>query len=49
MKGREFYEGVRAAVIDKDRTPRWSPATLDEVSESDIDAYFAEGGPQLGL
>lgn len=36
-----FREGVRAAVIDKDRSPKWRPPTLAEVSESDIDAYFA--------
>ncbi len=40
----EFYEGVRAAVVDKDRKPVWKPATLDEVSNADIDAYFASLG-----
>jgi enoyl-CoA hydratase len=38
--GRDFYEGVRAAVIDKDRNPRWSPARLDEISDRDVDAYL---------
>ncbi len=40
----EFYEGVRAAVIDKDRAPVWRPATLEEVGTADIDVYFASLG-----
>jgi enoyl-CoA hydratase len=38
--GHDFYEGVRAAVIDKDRNPRWSPDKLDQVSVADIEAYL---------
>ena len=37
----DFREGIRAAVIDKDRDPKWRPASLADVSEADIDAYFA--------
>lgn len=40
ITGHDFYEGVRAAVIDKDNKPVWSPARLDQVSDSDIEAYF---------
>lgn len=39
--GKDFYEGVRALLIDKDNTPRWSPATLAEVTDADVAAYFA--------
>jgi enoyl-CoA hydratase len=37
----DFREGVRAAVVDKDRNPRWSPARLEDVSDAEIDAMFA--------
>jgi enoyl-CoA hydratase len=40
LKGSDYYEGVRAAIIDKDRRPRWRPADLDAASEADIDPYF---------
>ena len=36
----DFREGVRAQVIDKDRTPRWAPATFDEVSPSVVASFF---------
>jgi enoyl-CoA hydratase len=36
----DFYEGVRALIIDKDNQPRWQPATLAEVADKDIERYF---------
>jgi enoyl-CoA hydratase len=41
MDGHDFYEGVRAALIDKDQSPRWHPSHLDMVSEDEIARYFA--------
>lgn len=41
LKAPDFTEGVRAQVIDKDRQPRWSPATLDAVEDAQVAAYFA--------
>ncbi|MFD9407907.1 enoyl-CoA hydratase/isomerase family protein [Streptomyces sp. NPDC059989] len=40
----DLVEGIRAQVIDKDRTPHWSPATLAEVTAHDVDRYFAPLG-----
>lgn len=36
----DFYEGIRAAIIDKDHSPRWEPGALSEVSDKDISRYF---------
>jgi enoyl-CoA hydratase len=41
LAGHDFYEGVRAQVVDKDRAPKWRPDSLEGVSKQDIDAYFA--------
>jgi enoyl-CoA hydratase len=41
LQGHDFYEGIRAAIIDKDRSPRWQPDTIGAVSEADIDRYLA--------
>lgn len=43
---REFYEGIRAVVIDKDNAPRWQPASLSDVSEEAVEQYFAPLGPE---
>jgi enoyl-CoA hydratase len=40
----DFREGVRAAVIDKDRNPKWSPPAIADVSEAMIAPYFAKIG-----
>ncbi len=40
----DFREGVRAAVIDKDRKPRWSPSRIEDVTPAMIAPYFAEIG-----
>ncbi len=40
MAGPEFFEGVRALLIERDNTPRWQPATLSEVSAPAVTRYF---------
>jgi enoyl-CoA hydratase len=39
LPGHDFREGVRAALVDKDRAPKWQPSALAGVG--DIDPYFA--------
>lgn len=41
----DFREGVRAAVIDKDRNPTWSPPRIEDVTPQMLAPYFAEIGP----
>ncbi|MGE0251623.1 MAG: enoyl-CoA hydratase/isomerase family protein [Dongiaceae bacterium] len=43
-RGHDFYEGIRAAIIDKDRQPKWQPARLEEVDPAVIEEYFAPLG-----
>jgi len=40
----DFREGVRAAVIDKDRNPKWSPPRIEDVTPEMVAPYFAEIG-----
>ena len=40
-RSHDLVEGIRAQIIDKDRNPKWSPATLAAVTAADVDAYFA--------
>ena len=46
LDGQDFYEGVRAALTDKDNAPRWQPARLDDVTPAMVEDYFASMGAQ---
>lgn len=47
LRSHDLVEGIRAQLVDKDRNPQWSPATLAEVTTADIEAYFVPAEPDL--
>jgi enoyl-CoA hydratase len=49
IDGHDFYEGVRATIIDKDNQPKWQPKSLSEVRDAEIAKYFAPLESELDL
>jgi len=50
IAGHDFIEGIRAAIVDKDRKPVWQPDRLEDVSEAIVDRHFeAIGERELKL
>jgi enoyl-CoA hydratase/carnithine racemase len=47
--GHDFYQGIRAVIVDKDHRPLWRPPTLDAVSDADVERYFAPVADELDL
>ena len=41
MESTNFYEGVRALLVDKDNKPVWDPKTLEEIHPHSTDFYFS--------
>jgi enoyl-CoA hydratase len=44
IAGHDFIEGIRAAIIDKDRKPRWRPDTIEAVTPDIVDRHFQSVG-----
>jgi enoyl-CoA hydratase len=40
LQGHDFFEGIRAVIIDKDQAPHWNPSTLEGVTQSEVEKYF---------
>jgi enoyl-CoA hydratase len=50
LDGHDFYEGVRAALVDKDGKPMWQPARLEEVTPAMVEDFFLPvGAGELAL
>jgi len=49
VRGHDFYEGIRALLIDKDQAPRWRPSALADVSATEVERYFAPLARELDL
>ena len=43
MQHPDFFEGVRARIVDKDQAPVWQPAQLETVTDTMIATFFKEG------
>ena len=37
----DFYEGIRSVLVDKDHSPKWSPTTLEGVTDAMVQKFFA--------
>jgi enoyl-CoA hydratase len=49
LRSHDLVEGIRALLVDKDRDPKWSPATLKLCAPADVEKYFAPADPDLIL
>ncbi|MFA1737874.1 enoyl-CoA hydratase/isomerase family protein [Lysinibacillus fusiformis] len=47
LRHRDFYEGVRSVVIDKDRNPHYTYQSLEEFTEEDKKRFFQENSVTL--
>ncbi|XP_059078854.1 3-hydroxyisobutyryl-CoA hydrolase, mitochondrial-like [Tigriopus californicus] len=45
----DFYEGVRALLVDKDNAPQWQPKSISEVTTERVDHYFSPLGGKRDL
>lgn len=41
LQGHDFFEGIRALIIDKDQNPQWIPDSLEKISINEVNEYFS--------
>jgi len=42
MNHTEFFEGVRALLVDKDKSPKWKHSSIADVSQEEIEWFFTQ-------
>ena len=42
MRKNDFYEGVRANLVDKDRKPNWKPKSVFDLTSNIVEEHFVE-------
>lgn len=47
LRGQDFYEGIRAVLVDKDNNPKWQPSQLDAITDTEVERYFKALEPDL--
>lgn len=47
LRSHDLVEGIRAQLVDKDRNPQWSPASIAAVTDDDVAEYFLPADPDL--
>ena len=45
----DFYEGIRAMLVDKDNAPKWSPNSIEDVSDERVASFFESLSPDHEL
>jgi len=49
LRGFDFYEGVRAVIVEKDNQPHWRPSRLEDIDATQVERHFAPSDEELDL
>ena len=42
----DFFEGVRAMLVEKDRKPAWKPSNIKDIDDDRVNKFFESLGDQ---